>query len=141
MLYEVITIIAYSDNLLGSAPIYSFFRLLGLDQFNAYQGWVVVLSILNYSFAYLFISKISNNKYAAVIGAMVFAFSIALQSQITHVQTFPRFPIPLAFLMAVYFFETLKPVITSYSIHYTKLYEYESSTGYVLLRSHHARSY
>ena len=40
---------------------------------------------------------------------MVFTFSIALQSQITHVQMLPRFPIPLAFLALLYFKDSFNP--------------------------------
>jgi len=46
----------------------------------------------------------------------VFAFSLALQSQLTHAQTFPRYAIPLAFLMAVKFSEDLNPRYFLYSI-------------------------
>lgn len=102
-------VIAYSDNLLGSAPIYSFFRLIGLDNFTSYQWWFLMLSVLNYTAAYLFLKKLFKNPYSAIIGALVFTFSIALQSQMTHVQMFPRFPIPLAFLALIYFKDTLKP--------------------------------
>jgi hypothetical protein len=108
-MYPEPNVIAISDNLLGSAPIYSFFRLIGLDSFTSYQWWFVILAALNYTTAYLFLRKVFRNNYAAVLGAMIFAFSIALQSQMTHPQTFPRFAIPLAFLMAVKFREKLDP--------------------------------
>jgi hypothetical protein len=103
-------VIAYSDNLLGTAPIYAFFRLLGFDNFTAYQWWFISLSALNYLAAWLFLNKLFDNPYAAVIGAMVFAFSMALQSQMTHAQVFPRFAIPLTFMMLVYFAKSLRPV-------------------------------
>lgn len=102
-------VISYSDNLLGTAPIYALFRSFGSDIFTAFQLWFICLTILNYSAAYVFLLKVFKNRYAAVLGAMVFAFSIALQSQLTHAQTFPRFPIPLAFLMAYYFRNSLRP--------------------------------
>lgn len=101
--------ITYSDNLLGSAPFYSVFRMAGFDRETAYQCWYVLLVILNYGFCYLFLRKLTHNTYAAVLGAMVFAFSMALQGQAAHAQTFPRFAIPLAFLMAVMFMEELRP--------------------------------
>lgn len=102
-------VIAYSDNLLGSAPIYSTFRLLGFDTYRSYQLWFVALSALNYISAFYFLKYVFKNRYAAVLGALIFAFSLALQSQLTHAQTFPRFAIPLAFLMAVKFGEELSP--------------------------------
>ncbi len=108
-MYPESNVITYSDNLLGSAPIYSIFRIFGFDIFTSYQCWFIVLAILNYSTSYLFLNKLFKNNYAAVLGAMIFAFSMALQSQITHAQTFPRFAIPLAFLMAINFKEELNP--------------------------------
>ena len=50
------------------------------------------------------------NPFAAALGAFVFAFSMALQSQMSHAQTFPRFAIPIAFLMVYSFFKELKPI-------------------------------
>ena len=108
-MYPQPAVITYSDNLLGSAPLYSLFRLLGFETFTSYQLWFVVVSALNYGAAFLLLKKITGNTWAAVLGAMVFAFSISLQSQLTHAQTFPRFAIPLAFWGAVRFRETLRP--------------------------------
>lgn len=101
--------ISYSDNLLGSAPIYSLYRLLTFDTYTAYQLWFLTISALNYITAFYFLKHVFKDNYTAALGAFIFAFSIALQSQLTHAQTFPRFAIPLAFLMAVKFSETLKP--------------------------------
>lgn len=109
-MYPEPNIITYSDNLVGSAPFYSVFRLLGGDRETSYQLWVVLMFILNYSSAYLFLNWQFKNKYAAVVGALVFSCSMAIQSQMTHAQTFPRFPIPLAFWMAMLFMKELKPV-------------------------------
>ena len=92
---EVITL---SDNLLGSAPIYSALRMLGLDIFTAFQGWAIALSVLNYTCAYLLVSHLSKKTWFAGVAAFVFAFSIGLAAQMNHAQTFPRFAIPLAFL-------------------------------------------
>jgi len=41
-------VIARSDNLLGTAPIYDAFRRLGWDRENAFQLWILVLFALNY---------------------------------------------------------------------------------------------
>ena len=101
--------IAYSDNLLGSAPIYSLFRLIGLTALSAYQCWYVSLAVLNFSCAYLFLNNVFKNCYSAVLGAMIFAFSLALFSQLAHAQTFPRFAIPIAFLYIFKFNKNLDP--------------------------------
>lgn len=108
-MYPEPNVISYSDNLLGSAPIYAVFRVFGLSEFTAYQLWYIVVSALNYTAAYGFLRYIFKNRYAAVLGAFVFAFSLALQSQFAHAQVFPRFAIPLALWVAVKFGERFQP--------------------------------
>ncbi|MFA6993400.1 MAG: hypothetical protein WC268_02265 [Patescibacteria group bacterium] len=102
-------IISYSDNLVGSAPLYSIFRIIGGDRETSFQWWFVLMAILSYSTCYLFLKNVFKNKYAAVLGAIVFAFSMALQSKMVHAQNFPRFPIPLAFWAAYLFIDDFKP--------------------------------
>jgi hypothetical protein len=108
-MYPEKSIISYSDNLLGSAPIYSFFRIIGLDTFLSYQMWYIAVTSLNYICAFYFLQFVFKNHWPAVIGAFIFAFSLSLQSQLTHAQTFPRFAIPLSFLMAIKFSNKLQP--------------------------------
>lgn len=115
-MYPENNVIAYSDNLLGSAPIFSVFRLMGFDLYKSYQLWFVVVSALNYISAFYFLKYVFKNNYSAALGAFVFAFSIALQSQLTHAQTFPRFAIPIAFLMAVKFSEELRSKYFFYTL-------------------------
>ncbi|MCB9224593.1 MAG: hypothetical protein R2780_10020 [Crocinitomicaceae bacterium] len=107
-MYPMENMMSWSDNLLGTAPIYSFLRLIGMSRELAFSSWFLILVILNYSTAYLFLRKLLGNKYAAPIGAMIFAFSVGLQSQLVHAQTYPRFAIPLAMLFALYFYWELK---------------------------------
>jgi hypothetical protein len=102
-------VLTYSDNLLGSAPIFSLFRSIGFDIFKSFQLWYLVVTALNYICAFYFLKYILGNNYAAALGAFIFAFSIALQSQLSHAQTFPRFAIPLAFLYAVKFSKEFEP--------------------------------
>ena len=102
-MFPVKQVICYSDNLMGSSPFYIIFRFLHFDREFSYQAWILVICILNYLSCYIFLWEWTKNKYAAVLGAFIFAFSIALQSQVTHTQVFPRFCIPLSFLMLLLF--------------------------------------
>lgn len=106
-MYPSENVIARSDNLLGSAPFYALFRMLGLDRFASFQSWFLLMAVFNFSAAFLLCKKLFKNPWAAALGAMVFAFSPALQSQVISAQTFPRFAIPLSLLMAVKFRENL----------------------------------
>lgn len=103
-------VISYSDNLVGAAPFYAIFRILGADRELAFQCWILLMSILNYAAAYLLFRYLLKNPMAAVSGAFIFAFSIALQSQIVHAQTFPRFMIPLTLWAFLQYHRELKPV-------------------------------
>ncbi len=100
-------VITYSDNLLGSVPIYAAFRFLNYDRETSFQLWYLFITALNYACAYLFLRSTFKNNYAAALGAMIFAFSLALQSQMTHAQTFARFPVPLVLWMCIKFAEDL----------------------------------
>ncbi len=101
-------VITYSDNLLGSAPFYALFRLFGCSRESAFQAWYLLMAVLNFTACYLLLKYLFKNNYAAAAGAMVFAFSTALHSQMGHAQTFPRYAVPLAFLMGLLFFRELK---------------------------------
>ena len=107
--YPEVNVITFSDNLIGTVPIYSVFRLLGYDVETSFQFWFITLTVLSYTCCYFFLKWTFKNQYAAVLGAFVFAFSIALQSQMTHAQVFPRFFIPLALWMLLLFKRDLHP--------------------------------
>lgn len=109
-------VIAYSDNLLGTLPIYAAFRFLGLELFTAYQCWYLLLSVFNYAGAFLLFNYLFKNPWAAALGAFVFAYSLAMFSQVSHSQTFARFPIPLAFLMAVKYSENYQAKYFIYAL-------------------------
>ncbi len=108
-MYPEANVISYSDNLLGAAPLYSLFRWMSFSRETSFQSWFVLMAVLNYACSYLFLKRLFRNQYAAALGAMVFAFSMSLQTQMPHAQTFPRFPIPLALWMASLFLENLQP--------------------------------
>jgi hypothetical protein len=76
----------------------------------------LVVASFNYFSAFILIKHLFKNNYAAVTGAFIFAFSIALESQLTHAQTFPRFAIPLAFYFGIRFEETYDPKFFFFSI-------------------------
>lgn len=106
-MYPEKDVISYSDNLIGTLPFYSIWRFFGFDRETSFQLWYLLLTILNFGAAYLLFKRLFKDPYTAVIGAFVFAFSLALHSQIAHAQTFPRFMIPLVILALIKFREQL----------------------------------
>lgn len=101
--YPETSAISFSDNLLGSSPIYTLGRWIGLSREGAFQFWIVIVAILNFVCAYLFLKKVSKRADLSALGAYIFAFSIVLFSQMYHVQTMPRFPFPLMLMFAYMF--------------------------------------
>lgn len=89
--------ISFSDNLLGTMPIYSMYRILNFSRETAFQLWLLTLFVLNYICTYWVLKKWSNHVILSVVGAYIFAFSILLVGNIYNVQTMPRFIIPFLF--------------------------------------------
>lgn len=97
-MYPEAEVISLSDNLLGSAPFYTLFRVLGLNVFTSFQCWVILMAFLNYWSAFKLSDYLLKNKWLAGLSAFIFAFSISLASQMNHAQTFPRFALPLVIM-------------------------------------------
>jgi hypothetical protein len=66
------------------------------------------LSALNFIAAFALVSHLFKDVRSASLGAFIFAFSLALHSQLLHAQTFPRFAIPLTILFALRFLKNFK---------------------------------
>jgi len=94
-LYPSESVVAFSDNLLGTMPVYSLFRLLTFDNYTSFQLWILSLFALNYFLCFLALKKWFSNSIVAIIGSYIFAFGIFNIGQIYHVQVFPRFMIPI----------------------------------------------
>lgn len=96
-MYPFKNVIAFSDNLLGTVPVYSFFRLAGADRETAFQWWFLALITLNFICCFWALDKWSGNSILSAVGAYIFAFSIFNLGQMGHAQVFPRFIVPLVF--------------------------------------------
>ena len=55
-MYPEEEVISYSDNLIGSAPFYSIFRICNIDRETSFQLWYILMGVLNFSFCYLFLN-------------------------------------------------------------------------------------
>jgi hypothetical protein len=89
--------IAFSDNLLGTMPIYAAFRAINFDRETSFQLWIIVLFALNYLSSFWVLNKWFKNIPLAITGAYIFAFGVFIIGQMDHIQVFPRFIAPLAF--------------------------------------------
>ncbi|MFB2773086.1 hypothetical protein ACE1AT_28010 [Pelatocladus sp. BLCC-F211] len=97
--YPYKNVLAFSDNLFGSAPIYFILRAFFSPDLS-YQLWMILACVLCFvSFAIL-MRHYQVKHVPTVIGAFLFAFGIPRIAQIAHQQLLPQFFTPLAFLFA-----------------------------------------
>ena len=87
---------AFSENLLGSAPFYAGLRWAGLDRETAYQIWTILGYALNYLAAVVVLSRLKLSALAAGAGAFYFAFGLPILAQENHTQLLYRFAVPIA---------------------------------------------
>ncbi|MBP6313702.1 MAG: hypothetical protein KA408_15620 [Flavobacteriales bacterium] len=96
-MYPYKNVIAFSDNLLGTAPLYSLFRSIGYNRESAFQFWILALFALNYTGCYVALYAWSKRAALSAGGAYIFAFGIHMLGHMEHAQVFPKFMIPIAF--------------------------------------------
>jgi len=97
--------IAFSDNLLGSAPIYVVFRVLGFDNLSAFQAWYIFGFCLNYLSAICVLLRMDFKPVAIGVGAFLFTFGLPVLGQEGHAQLVYRFCVPLVCYFLWYFIE------------------------------------
>ncbi len=98
--YPALNVMAFSDNHLGSLPIYTFFRLLTFDRETAFQLWILVLFSLNFISCYYILRQFKFSPFSAGAGAFVFTFSLPVNARLGHAQLLPRFLVPFGFYYA-----------------------------------------
>ena len=95
--------VTYSDNLLGTMPLYALYRAFGADRETSLQLWFIAMFVLSYFLSWFAFRKITGNALAAIIGAYIFTFSLPIIAQVNHVQLLPRFMIPLVLMWCIQF--------------------------------------
>jgi hypothetical protein len=92
-------VLAYSENLLGTAPLYWLLRT-ACPQMSAYQLWMLLVTALTYvSFATV-LRRLGVGHLPAALGGFVFAFGLPRVIQIGHQQLLPHLFAPWAELAA-----------------------------------------
>jgi hypothetical protein len=90
--YPAIGVTAYTDLLLGAAPLYWVWRWLGAAPDTAYQGWMLVCWSLNYVAFYLLLRRsLATSVLASSIGAWFFAFASPRMAGLMHQQLVIQF--------------------------------------------------
>lgn len=107
--YPAKNTLALSDNMVGTLPIYTIYRLLDFDRETSYQFWWLSIFVLNYFVAFYCFYKTSKNSYAAILGAYLFTFSIIMFGQCNFTQLNIRFLLPVIILAAYNLVNSNKP--------------------------------
>jgi hypothetical protein len=83
---------AFSDILLGSAPIYWLCRLSGFYWDTSFQLWMMAVLALNYLLTVILLRReLGLSALSAIAGAYIFAFAGIRVSQLGHQQLLPQF--------------------------------------------------
>ncbi len=100
--YPFENVLALSDNLLGTAPIYWIARLFSPPEI-AYPLWIITLFSLNF-FGFLWVMrKFSVRHWLANTASFLFAFNMPRVVEMAHIQLLPVVFTPLAIWMTVSF--------------------------------------
>lgn len=100
--------LAYSDCHAGNLPFYALFRIAGFGPDGALQCWILLQYLLNFAACGWLLRKLGFSPLAAAAGSYLFTFAMPVTAQLTHVQLLPRFPVPIAFGAAWFFWKQPK---------------------------------
>lgn len=82
---------AYSEILLGGAPLYWLWRALGFEWDTSMQLWVLSIGVLNFASAHWLYEKgFGFGRFASAAGAALFAFGAPRINQVMHYHLFPH---------------------------------------------------
>jgi len=105
MFYPVQGTLGYSDALIGYAPIYCFFRAMGVLPYQAVILNGITWDIFGYFAATFLIFRVFKVRaFSAAVGGALYAFSSAKLNQMNHLQLQPMayLPIILILLHSIY---------------------------------------
>jgi hypothetical protein len=92
-------VLAYSENLLGTAPLYWLFRT-ACPAMLSYQLWMMLVTVLTYLSMAAVLRRFGVGHLLAALGGFVFAFGLPRVTQIGHQQLLPHLFAPWAVLSA-----------------------------------------
>lgn len=92
MFYPAKNVLAYSENMLGAAPAYCFWRELAAPPDTAFQLWLLSMAALNFAGCYLVLrATFRFDPAAASLGSFLFAFGSSRTAQLHHPQLLSSF--------------------------------------------------
>ena len=103
--FPVQNVAAYTDLMLGVAPLYWIWRWFGCDPHTAYQLWMLICWSLNFAACFLVLHRgLRLHPFGASAGAYLFAFASPRYMSMAHQQLVPQFWLvaALAGLIAIF---------------------------------------
>lgn len=91
--------LTFSDNLWGTAWIYSGFRLLGWDRYEAFDLWYLAGYVANFVVCHWVFRRLGFSILASALGAFAFTFPLPVIATHGHAQLAYRFVIPAGLLL------------------------------------------
>ncbi len=92
ILFPAANVGGYTDTMLGVAPLYWIWRVLGFDANLAFQIWMMACFFLNFFSAWLFLRRcLGTSPWASATGAFIFGFGINRVASLGSPQLLPLF--------------------------------------------------
>ena len=99
LFYPYPNITAFTDVLVGSGPLYWFWRWLRFEPDTAFQLWMMVCGSLNFAAAYWLLKRAFGvTTLAASTGALLIAFGSPATSRVWHPQLLPMYCVLIGLL-------------------------------------------
>lgn len=91
--------LTFSDNLWGTGWLYSIYRFLGADRYQAFDLWYMGGYVVNFIVCHCVLRRLGFSPVASALGAFAFAFAMPVIARHGHAQLGYRFLIPVALLL------------------------------------------
>ncbi len=104
MFYPIKNVLAYSDMFLFFGLIHSFFRVLGMDMFNAYKYTLILTHIIGTISMFILLNKkFKLNKEWSLFGTIAFSFSSSYAQHLSHTQLMACSMLPILVILIINF--------------------------------------
>jgi len=91
--------VTFSDNHWGTGWLYSLYRLLGADRYQAFDLWYMGGYVANFLACHFVLRRFGFSPVASALGAFAFSFAMPVIARHGHAQLVYRFLVPIALLL------------------------------------------
>lgn len=91
--------LTFSDNHWGTAWIYSLYRLMGWDRYQAFDLWYLTGYLANFTVSHIVFRRLRFSPLASALAAFAFTFAMPAIARHTHAQLNYRLMLPIGLLL------------------------------------------